>query len=526
MPKNTDIEVGEIVSTSQRVSIGLIAISLSLISLSLGVALFSSSGAVLFVAPDVTQSSTPSTATAVTLNWTAPGDDGATGTAASYDIRVSSAPITELNFSNATQLPNEPIPQIAGSSESYTAINLTPSTTYYFALKTADEAGNISGLSNVATKTTAALAQACVPSYSCTEWSTCTNGTQTRTCTVTNGCPAGLDQPINSQTCSASTGGQRVTVRRHLIAAGTGKGTKPLVRIVTPSTGKVTKEFAPFPGTELNGTNVTIGEFTGDQQADIAVGTGIGTNAKVKLYTDRGVKITEFNPYSTQRGTGVSLAAGDVDGDGRDELITAPAKGTPQIRIFKYDLETKKFVSYAQGFAYTKTLLNGFSVAAADLDLDGRDEVLVAPRSKGRSVTIWQITTDKKFKKQGAFNAYPITPTSGITLSTGDINGDGRPEILTAMGPGYWTDVKAFDQRGRLIAHVEPASRAYLGGVDLTSMDINGDGRDEVITGTYQRGDPGIRYFRYDSAAKKFKRILSYNVYPLRMQFGLRLGSI
>lgn len=528
MAKNTETEVQESVTTSQRLSIGLISLSLSLISLSLGVAIFSSSGAVLFVTPDVTASATPSTATAATLTWTAPGDDGTTGTATSYDIRMSASPITANGFSTATQVTGEPIPQVAGSTETYTVTNLSPSTTYYFALKTTDDAGNVSEMSNVATKVTASLAQACLPTYSCTEWSVCAGGIQTRTCSVTNGCAAGLDQPIGSQACTSAdgTGGQRVTVKRHIIAAGTGAGTKPLVRIITPATGKVTKEFAPFASTEKNGTTIAVGEFTGDQQADVVVGTGPGTNAKVKVYTDRGIKIAEFNPYSTQRGTGVSVAAGDINGDGRDELITVPAKGTSQIRIFTYDLTTKKFVAYSQGFAYTRTLLSGFSIASGDLNLDGKAEIIVAPRTKGRGVTVWQITSDKKFKKISAFNAYPLTPTSGLTVSAGDINGDGRDDILTAMGPGYWSDVKAFDLRGRMIAHVEPASRSYLGGVDLTSVDVNNDGREEVVTGTYLRGDPGLRAFRYDGATKKFKRIQSYNAYPSRMQFGLRLGSL
>lgn len=526
MAKNIETEVREDVSTSQRVSIGLIAISLSLISLSLGIALFSSSGAVLFVTPNVQQSSTPSTATAVTLNWTAPGDDGAVGTASSYDIRISTSPITGANFSTATQLTGEPLPQTAGSTETFTAVNLTPATTYYFALKTSDEAGNVSDLSNVATKTTSAVSEACQPTYTCTEWSACSNGAQTRTCTVNNGCAPGLNQPIGTQACTADAGAVRVTVKRHLIAAGTGPGIKPTVRLVTPATGKVVKEFAPFGSTEKNGTQVTVGEFTGDQLADIAVGTSAGTDAKVRLFNEQGKRITEFNPYPTQRKTGVSLAAGDIDGDGREELITVPMKGTSQVRVFTFNTTTKKFVSYTQGFAYAKTLLSGFSVASADLNLDGRAEIIVAPRTKGRSVTVWQVTTEKKFKKLSSFNAYPITPTSGLTLATGDINADGRSDILTAMGPGYWTDVKAFDQRGRLIAHVEPASRSYLGGMSLASLDVNSDGIDEILVGNYQGSEPRLRVFRYDSAIKKFKRIQSYLAYPSRMQSGLRIGGI
>lgn len=94
------------------------------------------------------------TSTSATLAWTAPGDDSTVGTASQYDIRYSMSPITEANWNAASQASNEPTPQTAGSSESFTVTGLDPSTTYYFALKTADEVPNLSGLSNVDSVTT------------------------------------------------------------------------------------------------------------------------------------------------------------------------------------------------------------------------------------------------------------------------------------------------------------------------------------------------------------------------------------
>jgi hypothetical protein len=90
----------------------------------------------------------------ITLNWTAPGDDGDTGTASKYDIRYSTSPITDANWNVAAQCAGEPAPKPAGSSETFTINGLNPNTTHYFALKTADEVPNWSGLSNVASGTT------------------------------------------------------------------------------------------------------------------------------------------------------------------------------------------------------------------------------------------------------------------------------------------------------------------------------------------------------------------------------------
>jgi hypothetical protein len=97
-----------------------------------------------------------STEGSITLTWTAPGDDLATGTASEYDIRYSTASITEANWTSATEVSNEPAPQVSGTSQTHVVSSLSPDTTYYFAIKTTDDADNASALSNVASGKTLA----------------------------------------------------------------------------------------------------------------------------------------------------------------------------------------------------------------------------------------------------------------------------------------------------------------------------------------------------------------------------------
>jgi phosphodiesterase/alkaline phosphatase D-like protein len=88
------------------------------------------------------------------LSWTAVGDDSLTGTATSYDVRYSTAPITLANFSSATAVTGAPTPGAPGAAQSVTVHGLSRQVTYYFALRTADDVGNRSALSNVPTATT------------------------------------------------------------------------------------------------------------------------------------------------------------------------------------------------------------------------------------------------------------------------------------------------------------------------------------------------------------------------------------
>jgi hypothetical protein len=92
--------------------------------------------------------------TSLDLSWTSTGDDAGVGTATRFDLRYSTSPITEGNFTSATPAAGEPLPAVAGTRQQMTVSGLTPSTTYHFALKVLDETGAPSALSNVVSATT------------------------------------------------------------------------------------------------------------------------------------------------------------------------------------------------------------------------------------------------------------------------------------------------------------------------------------------------------------------------------------
>jgi hypothetical protein len=93
----------------------------------------------------------------IVLRWTATGDDGTAGQASAYDLRWSNQPITASNFYEATPVGIQPVPAAAGVSQSYELAGLVLSTSYYFALRVADESDNWSDLSNVLEAVTKAI---------------------------------------------------------------------------------------------------------------------------------------------------------------------------------------------------------------------------------------------------------------------------------------------------------------------------------------------------------------------------------
>ena len=117
----------------------------------------------LFAALVVVALAVPRTAGAadVVLHWTAPGDDGNSGTASMYMIRYSLQPLagsqpadsadwwTNLSTSVGGSIPT---PRVAGTHESFTMTGLDSGTVYYYMIRTCDEIPNCSGYSNFAMK--------------------------------------------------------------------------------------------------------------------------------------------------------------------------------------------------------------------------------------------------------------------------------------------------------------------------------------------------------------------------------------
>jgi len=87
------------------------------------------------------------------ITWTAPGDDGNVGIANIYSIRYAPDSLTLINdWDNCPGciiVSDPPVPDTAGTCQELTITNLQPNEQIYIAIKTADEIGNWSEISNI-----------------------------------------------------------------------------------------------------------------------------------------------------------------------------------------------------------------------------------------------------------------------------------------------------------------------------------------------------------------------------------------
>ncbi len=102
------------------------------------------------------------TASSVELTWTAVGDDAASGTAHTYDLRyqVGACP---MSFEGATPVTSPPAPALGGTPESFVVTPLASETQYCFALRASDDVQNLSPLSNEVSTTTLLNTDATAP---------------------------------------------------------------------------------------------------------------------------------------------------------------------------------------------------------------------------------------------------------------------------------------------------------------------------------------------------------------------------
>jgi len=529
-------------------------------------------------------STTVDSTNSATLMWTAPGDDGTSGTATSYAIRYSTSPINDSNWGTATAVSSPPAPLVAGSVQTMVVTGLMPGTTYYFAITSTDDVGNVSALSNIASKTTDT--RACTPTWSCTEWSTCmggvtvrscvdiaspscgtdfnrpieqqsctsvgtpaptctetwscsswtpcTQGLQTRTCQDLSRCSTTTDQPPVSYDCSMG-GMPPADPNPRYLAVTRAAGGSSQIKVYRLTDGKLVTSFSPYSSKFHNGVSIAGGDLERKGVPNIVVGAGVGAAPQVSLYTVSGKLVTRFFAFSKTLRTGVTVATGDVNGDGYADLITTPAMNYPGlVRTYTYDPTTKKFSRFQDVSVQSSKYRGGVNIAAADLDRDGYAEIIVAPASKGRKSAVELYAYEpskKKMVKKYSFSAYSRSFNSGIRVATGDVNGDGIPEIVLGPAPGTG-EIRAFVYQNRSVKKIVgfyPASKTYAGGIDLTSADVNTDGNDDIISGTFSNGLPGVRAYSRSQLTKKISRLKVLwpnNIFSTSFKKGIRITAL
>ncbi len=219
-----------------------------------------------------------------------------------------------------------------------------------------------------------------------------------------------------------------------------------------------------------------------------------GRLGTVQAYGPNGVLRAEFTPYAAFTG-GVRTASAEVDGDGYADIVTAPGPGlAAQLRVYSGadGHLTRSWLAFEEGFT------GGAFVAAGDLNGDGFTDIVTSPDAGGGPrVRVFD-------GKSGLVVAdfFGIDDTAfrgGCRIALGDISGDGVPDLVVSAGSGGGPRVALFDGaalgRGQAVKLVsdffifEPVLRD---GVFVSVGDIDRDGRGDLVVGAGPGGAPRV----------------------------------
>ena len=134
--------------------------------------------------------------------------------------------------------------------------------------------------------------------------------------------------------------------------------------------------------------SVAVGDVNGDGRADIITGAGAGGGPHVKVFDGlTGAEIASFYAYSPKFAGGVFVAAGDLDGDGFADLIAGggPGGGPRVFALSGRDLLAGTETAVANFFGGNPDNRGGIRVAVKNLDGDARADVVVGDGSGGGS---------------------------------------------------------------------------------------------------------------------------------------------
>lgn len=175
----------------------------------------------------------------------------------------------------------------------------------------------------------------------------------------------------------------------------------------------------------------------------ILTGPGTGGGPDLRLWTARGQLLLRLNAYEPSFTGGIYVACADVDGVPGDELVVGPGHGrAPLVRLIGMDGALKN-----EWYAYDPAFGGGVRVAAGDVHGDARADVVTAPgRGGGPDVRVYTSIGPGTTRLGHRTSAYDPAFTGGVYVAT--VTGSPKGAVITGAGEGGGAHVRAYRTDG------------------------------------------------------------------------------
>lgn len=291
------------------------------------------------------------------------------------------------------------------------------------------------------------------------------------------------------------------------VAPGPGGG--PNIRDFDIHGGGPYNNFDAYGGGFSGGVFVASGDVNADGFEEIITGPGAGGGPHVKADNPvHGGLFHSFMAYDSGWRGGVTVASGDVNNDGHDDIITGVGPGGgAHVKVFSGTdrAELHNFFAYDPGWR------GGLFVASGDVNGDGHDDIITGPGAGGGPHV--KIFSGVDGSDIGNFFAYDAGWRGGVHVAAGDVNGDGKADVIVGPGPGGGPHVKIFrnGDPGVVLHSFFVYDPWFTGGVWVSSVDKNADGKDELIVGAGPGGGPNVRVLNLTGGVTTVASFFAYD---------------
>lgn len=186
-------------------------------------------------------------------------------------------------------------------------------------------------------------------------------------------------------------------------------------------------------------------------------------------------RIARARPFGAGYRGNVSLAVGQTNRDAAWEVVAAP---TENAQAWVVVLNTRGQV-LRRWLAYRPEFRGGAFVALGDMDGDGLTEIATGP-GRGGGPHIRFFRTDGT-PWMGGFFAFSPAETAGARVAIGDVDGDGRAELVVGSGPAVTPRVQVYDRARYLRTQFAPVNVSLIGGVYPVLADLDRDGKKQLF---------------------------------------------
>jgi hypothetical protein len=252
---------------------------------------------------------------------------------------------------------------------------------------------------------------------------------------------------------------------------------------------------APFGSGFTGGVRTAAADFNGDGVADLVAGTGPGGPTHIVVIDGATQQILfRIDPFEAAFTGGVYVAAGDLDGDGKADLVVTPDEGGgPRVQVYSGN----GFTKVTDFFGIDDPNFRGGARAAlGDLNGDGAADLVVsAGFGGGPRVAMYDgrsIAAGGRTKLASDFFLFEPALRNGAFVAVGDVNGDGYADLVGGGGPGGGPRVfilSGKDVLAGMAGGSQPLANFFAGnadnrgGVRVAVKDLDGDGKADVVVG-------------------------------------------